>query len=282
MANLLRLLLVLVLLGTASARSKAFAPRLNRQLSIRGGAGPLDSTLVAKAAIGSLLVQGTISTLAPEKAIEQYGSDPTLPSAVFMRRIGVSALSIAAMAFGMISKGWDVNTAAGVEAAIWSTELLKGLLNDESSAVGYDKTSMVVWLALHVACAYVYFTDASCSSTVLKSFAIFVIATCSPLAFFPTEGLKAYGFDSGKTTNIDKTYLKGLGAWTAAIGVFLLSVANGVDATKALGYAFVPPTLLCAISLFVTKDADENGTPKAPMYAWLIFNAIVVATLAID
>jgi hypothetical protein len=123
MANLLRLLLSLVFLGTVSARSiprsKAFAPRLDRQLSIHGGAGPtLDASLVAKAAIASPLVQGTVSTLAPEKAIAQYGSDPTPASTVFMRRIGVSGLNVAAMAFGMISKGWDVNTAAGTEAII--------------------------------------------------------------------------------------------------------------------------------------------------------------------
>ncbi len=125
----------------------------------------LDASLVAKAAIASPLVQGTVSTLAPEKAIAQYGSDPTPASTVFMRRIGVSGLHVAAMAFGMISKGWDVNTAAGTEAIIWSTEILKGLLNDESSAVGYDKTSMVVWLALPAACGYTFFSRVQVAQT---------------------------------------------------------------------------------------------------------------------
>ena len=86
-----------------------------------------------------------------------------------MRRIGVSGLSVAAMAFGMISKGWDVNTAAGTEAIIWSTEILKGLLNDESSAVGYDKTSMVVWLALHAACGYTFISRVQVAQTLSSS-----------------------------------------------------------------------------------------------------------------
>lgn len=58
------------------------------------------------------------------------------------------------------------------------------------------RASCSLWL-------YLFFTGASCSDTVLKFFSIFVIATCSPLAVFPTEGLKAYGFDTSKTAIID-------------------------------------------------------------------------------
>jgi hypothetical protein len=92
----------------------------------------------------------------------------------------------------------------------------------------------------------------------------------------------AYGFDTSKTAIIDEGYMKVLGAWTVAIGDFLLSVANGFDATKALRYAHVPATLLDIIMLLVTKDVDKNGTPKGPIYALLIFHAVVVATLAND
>ena len=286
MANPLRILLALAFASAVSASivpNKAFVPlSLNKQLSVRGGAGPLDPTMVAKVAIAALLAQGTVSTLAPEKAIKSYGTEPSAISTFFMRRLGVSALSIATMTYGMMFKDWSVNTAAGVEAIIWGTELVRSILNDEATSIGFRNEGMIMWLALHLASAYTSFTDATCAGTVLKAFAIFVIGTCGPLMIFPSSGFKAYGFDPAKCSNLDIAYLKVLGAWITAIGVFLLSISNGSSPINALGYAYVPATVLTVSMLFITKDADKVGSPKSPAHAWLIFNAIIIATLAFD
>lgn len=285
MVNLFRILCAITFasLATASiAPGKGLLhPRLNKQLSVRGGAGPLDPDLVTKAAIGALLAQGTFSTLAPGPALEQYGNEPTPVSTVMMRRVGVCGLAIAAMAGGMIFKGWDISAAAGAEALIWGTELLYGLLNDESTKIGYDKNGMIAWFLLHLAEAYFTVTDASCASSVVKAFSGSVLATCAPLMFFPTEMLKLYGF-ADDTSLLDKAYVKVQGAGITAIGVYLLSVVTGTNPTKALGYAYVPATLLTLIMILITKEADDIGGSKTPSIVWLIFNLMVVGTLAID
>lgn len=287
MLRSIRIVLVLAALIGVSAsilprKPVLLSPRLNKQLSVRGGAGPLDPALVAKVATGVLLAQGTVATLAPEPSIVSYGYEPTPAGILAMRRVGVAILDVGIMAFGLLYKDWSVNTAAGVSAFIWAAEILGSTLNDEATTIGFSNINMMVWLAIHFATAYVYLTDGSSAPTVMKAMSLFTIGTCLPLMFFPSVGFQSYGFDLAKIIDSDLAVFKSVGACLAAIGVFVGSVACGVSPSKALGYAFVPSTLLNIIMLFITKEGEKFGAPKGPSYFWLIFEAIVIGTLAVD
>lgn len=288
MTKLFRALVAFAFVCNAAAsitpKKTSLSSHVNKQLSARGGAGPLDPTAVAKLATGTLLAQGAVSVMAPGPSVKHYGNDPTPISTLCMRRIGISSLSVGAMAFGMIFKGWSVNSAAATEAFIWSSEILRGTLNDEASKMSYDNTGLLVWLVIDLAVAYLALTNASCANTVIKAFASFIIVTCAPIMFFPVQVLKVYGFVD-EPSALDKSYFKVQGAWLVAIGIFLVSVASGVDPMKALGYAYAPATLLMLVQLFVTKEAaqtGEGGSPKVPLIAWLLINLATLGTLAID
>ena len=68
--------LIIAVVGTSGAASRAFIPKknvaVNKALSVRGGAGPLPAEATAKAAIAILGVQGLYEFLAPEKNVEAY------------------------------------------------------------------------------------------------------------------------------------------------------------------------------------------------------------------
>lgn len=285
--NPLRCLLALALVSAVTAsfgatKKPLLSPSLSKQLHVRGGAGPLNPDEVSKLAIGILLAQGTVATLAPKPAFESYGGEPTPTSILCMRRTGVAILDVGVMAFGLLYKGCSINTAAAVSSLMWAAEFIGSMLNDEASTIGFSNNNILAWLALNLVAAYIYLTNADYASTVMKGFSIFTFVTCVPIMFFPALGFKAYGHDPAKISDTDLVANKMTGAWVTAIAIFTGSIAYGTSPTKALGYAFIPHFVELVSILFVTNETDKLSHPKSPAFVWLLLDAIIIATLAID
>lgn len=285
--NPLRCLLALAFLSAVTAsfgarKKPLLSPSMSKQLAVRGGAGPLNPDEVTKLAVGILLAQGTVATLAPKPSFESYGGEPTPTSILCARRTGVAVLDIGVLAFGLLYNGWSTNTAAAISSLIWVAEFTGSMLNDEASKIGFSNNNIVVWLALNLIAAYIYLTNVDCANTFMKAFSIFTFVTCAPIMFSPASGFKAYGHDIANIVDIDLLANKVTCTWVTAIAVFTGSIAYGTSPTKALGYAFIPHLVELISILFVTNETDKLSLPKAPTFAWLLLDAIVVATLAID
>ena len=95
------LALVLISPGTAAT---TFLPtgavNVDKSLAIRGGAGPLDVDLTAKAATGLFGVQGIFNYLAPEKHHEAYCLKDNADGLAILMSMGAGSIFLA---FGVAS-----------------------------------------------------------------------------------------------------------------------------------------------------------------------------------
>jgi hypothetical protein len=100
--------------------SKAFIlPRSNnavleKQLAVRGGAGPIDTTTAAKFIFSLWLAQGVAGTLAPEMNLKTYGGNDASAAnplnQMLMRRSSLAVLSRGVLAFSSLFKDYSLNT----------------------------------------------------------------------------------------------------------------------------------------------------------------------------
>jgi len=257
-------------------------PALKNQLEVRGGAGPLNPTLVAKAATVTALGQGFLSSQAPEPCLEIYGMDKGNPvAAAWMRLFGASVLAIGVTGLCLFFKETDASTAFGWMSTMWAAEHLRGLLNQEESKLGANPTGRMLWLILDACMAYVCFTSPDNMENILKAFGAFTILSCGCLALDPKGGAKLYGFQDQDLNADTLACVRASGFWISANGAFFLLSGIGLDAQKAFGIAWAAPMVAVFTMLFVTKEFDKPNVNKTPILAWLLFHAATVVALAI-
>lgn len=285
MAFSLRAVAVLAFLGATSAKiipKKTFAPPISllstKQLSIRGGAGPVDATTMAKAYVVAGLVQGTYTALAPEPSLKAYSGTPTPMSVVTAKRLGVSVLAHSAAAASMLFQDRSLNTAVGIVTSIWTFVLLGDVLNETGKTVGYNGQTDIFWLVLNAAMAYIAFSDLDVAPKVIKAYYIFVLVAFDPPMFSPASASKVYGIDNPDELTLD--YFRSTFGVISASAVFFLSLIYGAGVSKAVGYSTLNGILdLLSGPLFTETDRVNK---KGPLYAWLAFNIVTAVTCALD
>jgi hypothetical protein len=266
--------------------SKAFVlPRSNavleKQLAVRGGAGPIDTTTAAKCICGLWLAQGVAGTLAPEMNLKTYGgsdaSAANLTNQMLMRRVGLSVLSSGVLAFSSLFKDYSLNTAHALAAVIWGSEWLYSLLNDLSTKLqAPGKEGDIVGLALASACLYGCLTDADWALTAIKGITGYAGLAGLSCAFL---GYKNAGkiWKVGELDNVGNALVLPLGANLCTYFIVAYTTAwEGGDIETAIGRACLAGLFFTAKYLFITKEIELLGPEldRTPTYFWLVVCAV--------
>lgn len=74
--------------------------------------------------------------------------------------------------------------------------------------------------------------------------------------------------------------MKQTGFVLATKAVYLLSLALGVDTTKALGYGTIPALIGMLLTNFVSKEIGTFGMDSNQQWLWLLLKIFVVGSLA--
>ena len=99
-------------------------------LEMRGGAGPIDPTLLIDVMTVAGLGQGFLSLEAPEPSLDLYcAKDKSLYSQACMRLTGAGVLSVGVLALCLFRFGTSVPQAIGWTLLIWIMEHARNLLN---------------------------------------------------------------------------------------------------------------------------------------------------------
>jgi hypothetical protein len=266
--------------------SKAFVlPRSNavleKQLVVRGGAGPIDTTTAAKCICGLWLAQGVTGILAPEMNLKSYGgsdaSAANLTNQMLMRRVSISVFSSGVLAFSSLFKDYSLNTAYALTASLWVAQYLHALLNDHSTKLqAPGKEGDIVGLALTSACLYGCLTDADWALTAIKGFTGYLGLAGLSCAFLGYKNASAI-WKVGELDNVGNALIVPIGANLCALFIVAYTTAwEGGDIETAIGRACLAGLFFITKFLFLTKATELLGPEmdRTPTYVWAVFCAL--------
>lgn len=282
---------LLVLLGFACAdvgRKKIDKPfvlpsKLKKPLAVRGGAGPLHPTAVAKVATGFALSSHILSWLGPEKSFQSYCKEPITPSPqvlmVWQRSFSIY-LSNALMAYFLLFQGTSAKTAIGVGTFPLIADVLRSVLNDDKKKIGLsDVGQLILLLGPLVLTAYACLSDAEYAKTVIKICGAYHLARGLWYLVDPKGATKSWGVTGGD--DLHYALVKWVGAALVGYAAGTILYIQDMDMLKAIGCAWIPFTVYDFWTLFIMHEQEKLGTSKSLMGIWLALGIIVVGTLAI-
>jgi hypothetical protein len=268
------------------ATKPSFVPRhTNNALFVRGGAGPLDPTQVAKAATILGGVSSTFNYLAPEKTIRGWGDklEHSNPMSLWMvERIGANSMQLAFTCGGLFL--WDMDTEKAVTLSLipWLVESLKVVLNDwHKQVLGVNdsfKQGHFINLAIILLGCYGGFANPEWGSLALKIVAGWGIVNAVLLALFPSVAMKAWGLFSDRAESQFLVRIHGFLLFQSS-GMNLL-LLHGIDPKKALGYAMMVSVTSVLSNTVLSDNAETFGLDKNLNIFWAAFSAVIAATLA--
>uniref|UniRef100_A0A7S0FMZ8 Uncharacterized protein n=1 Tax=Minutocellus polymorphus TaxID=265543 RepID=A0A7S0FMZ8_9STRA len=278
------LALVLVSPGTAATPflpTGAVSKNVDTSLAIRGGAGPLDVELTAKAATGIFGLQGLYNYLAPEKNHDAYGFEQSVDGLAIWMSTGVGAqfLTFAIAAYFSLFHNMPALKACGAGLIVCCVENLRSVLNDTASKNGVAGGGQVLNLVIHSFVAYALLSEVSFAETVGKAFGAWLIVACLQARLAPATCLKTWGFDGDASDSVI-LYTKTTGQAGVAFGAFIGSIANGAEVTSAIGYYSVA-VLLSLAEMVASGYLEDLGLSKDKVYPWLAILLAFVGTLAV-
>jgi len=249
----------------------------------RGGAGPLDPTVVAKTTATGTLAVHLLSALGPEKALRTYGVEHPTPVNVFVaQREWTFFLAASLMGYLTIVHDQSVNSAVGYGTFPIILEVLRSILNDEQEKLGISNVAqLVVVLAPLVVNSYACLVNTEQANTVTMVCGAYNILK-GIWYFLDTENSgKTWGL-KGETDPYSIGSAKWMGISLIVYGGGLVGLAREVDVKKLAGYSWIPVILNMINETFITKVVDTYGLNKSLFYMWMILGAAVIGTLAFD
>ncbi|CAB9501307.1 expressed unknown protein [Seminavis robusta] len=251
----------------------------------RGGAGPLDAhaNTVAKTALALGGIQGAFNLLCAEAVLEGYGwSTSNAQNVIAVKGAGFAALANTWMNYQYLVAGADSNTALCSGLAVHWIGGLAALINKDPAKTGTKASGVAAWLAIDSAVLYGLSKNADWATNYgIKAIAVLALLSGGLMAADPARGLQLYGRNAAAPPLSTETALmvEAHGAILSGGGAMMLAVASGIEATKVVGYAFIPFTLALIKSVFITKQYQKAGMDTAPFIGWIAMTAVFVGTL---
>lgn len=277
--------LILVLFGsTANSAIPALAPKktvaAKQALSIRGGAGPLDPALTAKVFLGICGIQGAYDCLAPKKSFEWYGVIADDTSILCTGIGGGLLLGWVVTAYGVLFADMPPLKAIGVGQLPTIVESLRTILNGDAIAAGANIPGRGLSnLAIVSFTAYACLSDQAYATTAVKAFAIYVGLTTTHCRLAPNSALKLWGIEESKQSPVAIFTTKVMGHLGFQSAIFMLALANNIDAYKALGYSLIS-SFLSYVLFMASGDFGELDFDIRLAYPWILSVLATVITFA--
>jgi hypothetical protein len=258
------------------------APKtVHAALAVRGGAGPIDPKAMAKWSTGTILVNAIFTYLLPGKVREFYNAPYDPLTDLIMQRHGAAQLAFTLMAYCLFFQETSVETAVGVSTLPFVIDLVRSELAEEPERFGWPKKSQLVPVVLSAVTGYGCFYSKDWANTAMKLYSVWGGITGLMAALSPDLNAKVWGIKS-KFTEIQKHSMQWLGFFVLELAVCIGCLAWGVEPMKAVGYAWLPPTLANAYWNVLSDTTKDFGLNRPMLFAWMVLGIAVTATLAFD
>lgn len=232
------------------------------------------ATLLAYA----MIMQGTITSLAPTLATRHYGGieiEKDSSNEMTLRRSGYKGLNIGIYIFCLISKGYDMKIPVGFNHLIWVAESLHGLLNQKFKKIGPELIILciVAWPVVAVLTEADFYL--AWRVQVIISSLILIMAAVNPKSTLEQWAIEDIN---------DATY--GL----VALDVFIYSkliilsalLAWNQDPLTSVGYTCLVSVFSSTIIFFFNKDVAKLKLHKGMLTLWPIMMATVAYSILMN
>lgn len=237
MARNFLILIVVALLGVSSARKAAtFVPHsaaANTALTVPRGGDHLDPLDTAK--LGTILAGGhaALTLMSPSRMAEVYGTTSTPMTDYLAQWQGGIVLSFVLLAWNLIVKATDLNTAMAASAIPTSVMQYKVFWNEDHKKVGFKIGAQVIGAVLGPLKFYSCSTNQPFADTVIKATAIFAVSSGLYQILFPEKSAEGYGIE---LTPENVHHFQGLGWLLLGLGIFEgLTSFTDMSAIQAFG-----------------------------------------------
>jgi hypothetical protein len=240
--------LALVGTQTAHAVSQAFTKKTpTALLNVPRGGAIIDAETAAKVAGGVFLAQGVAMTLAPKPQLNMFGDDsPNSASVELMRRIGCFQLASGIAAYTLIFNDYGVEKAIGLGLLPMTATLLSGLLNDNYSSTGLQKSGDIIGTLIFGGASLSNLLGLNWANTAAKAAAVLCLIGGVTMGFDQSLGYKTW-FDRKVENEKEKATASAVGVTSLVAGTTISYLAWG-GATDAV-HALLRATFIFALGL---------------------------------
>lgn len=245
---------------------------LNSVAKLRGGAGPLDPTLVAKVGMAVQAAQGAYGMLAPSKNTQMYGGKTSATMDDLMEGMAAAIFRCALMGYLSIIKGEPVHRVIGIGAIPHFVMQLKLFLNDRAA----NQSGLLLDLGIVAFTIYSCLAGTDYAETAAYTYLVWGLLNGIGLFFFTDKLAEMWGIEGDDMVLFG---VKGVGHTALNVCALMLPLLKGESALKAYGYAWALTALGCAYYTFVTKEIDDLGLNKKPIYFYIVLGSVIAGTL---
>jgi energy-converting hydrogenase Eha subunit A len=252
---------------------------LKNVLSVRGGAGPLNTEITAKIATALVSLDCAVAVLAPEQSKKMLGL-PTSPCLdLRCRYIHFSSAAHALAASCILFGGASVNTALAVSLICCIVPHLKAIIASKPKEFGFSASGQYLAAVVNIALASTLLSNASFATSLIKYASLWAALNGLGLIFAPVAMDKLWGFPTADDP-LGAFFNKFLGYTVLGYSIFCLSLTSGLGIQKSIGYSSIPSLTSLILQNFVTKEVENYNMQKVPQLFAIAVTGIIVATLA--
>jgi len=249
-------------------------------LKLRGGAGPLDPSIVVKAASVIAGIQALLMQFAPVDTAISYGLDeegskkPMNVLATSYAGTAMLASAITSAYLGFVDNA-TVKGAFTVCLITWVYENLRNLFGKSFQKAGADSNVIKNYLVVEL--LGLYGMTREYWGTVLKVLGVFFSLSGLHLSLDPAGASKLWN-KYEETDDIGKAMMRCFGSAILAQSlVFVAMSFLDYDGLKAVGLGSVSWFIYHIYGIVSGMD-DKLGVPRKPMLFWLAYHATIMYT----
>lgn len=155
-------------------------------LSVRGGAGPIDPTILAKWTTGINIVNSIYTYLLPDMIRELYANMPYSPlSDLIFQRHGTAMLACTLPAYCLLFQETSVETAVGVSTLPFIIDLVRSELAEEPEKLGWPKYAQLVPIPFAAVTCYGCLNSKDWAHAAMKIYSVWLGLTGLLAGFAP-------------------------------------------------------------------------------------------------
>lgn len=239
-----------------------------------------DALATAMSVVG--ILQGGLLMFAPNLSRITWGiKDKSVYTIAHLEYIGAGILSMGVTCFCTFVMGLeDTNKIVGWTLIVWAVENYLALLRRYASKAGGDPTGQVLWLFLIFQAMHACFVSAAYThGLLLVAYSLNAFTNVAAIVK-PRIWANFNGYGKVTLNNDQLNMLRSLGYENLAMCVFILSLLNGIESRKALGFTSMVITVHCAHALVGKHFNVTYGKFGSLLcFIWMIVHASCAANL---
>ena len=226
------------------------------------------------------IVQGSLLMFAPNLSRRMWGiKDKSIYTIAHLEYIGAGLLSMGVTCLCLFIVGGfdDTHKIVGWTLGVWALENASALIKHYPSRAGGDPTGQVLWLFLIFEAIRACFVSSAYTQQLLLAAYSLNALNNFVAVVKPRTSANIYGYEKIKLNNDQLSMLRGFGYENLAMCTFLLSLLNGVEAPKALGFASMVIVVHCADGLVGKINSSIGNSGSIMFFFWMFFHASCAA-----